>query len=394
MAIKTKAERTEALKAAMENKDTDEMVSAVNDLITQEGEELYARMLKQEDGRVLEARGMRQLTSEERKYYQAVIDAQRNTPSGSITNIDVVMPETVIDNVFDDIEQKHALLSHIDMMRVNAKIKILYTSADTNEAIWGKLTDKITQEIAYGFEELDAGLLKLSCFIPVPNAYLDLGPVYLDRLTRTYLYEAMAKGIEKAVTTNLSSATGPICMIADMTKGTTNSGVTTYTKKSAVKVTDWTPKGLANVLKMLAKTRKGNPRPVIGAGLFLAVNSADNYSIVKPAMMVQNASGEWVSRSPYPVTVVESEFIPAGEAILGMDNRYILGMGSDKNGTIETSKDYQFLEDATVYKCKLYGNGQPKDNNSFVRLDISELKEAQLLTTVVNNTVTTPAQGS
>lgn len=383
------------LEAAMTEKNTDKMIEAlmgmINDGISSKGEEAIQEILNSNDDRILTDRGMRALTSDELKFYNSLVEVQRSSdPKGAITSIDVVMPETIINNVLDDIEQNHPLLSHIDMQHVNAKIKILYTTSDTNIATWGTLTGKINKEISYGFEELDAGLLKLSCFIPVPNAYLDLGPQYLDRITRIYLYEAMAKGVEKAVVDNLVDNTGPISMIADLDKGTTASGVTTYAKKTAVKLKEITPKGMAPILKALAKTRKGNPRNVLSKGLFMVVNSVDNIDLVRPAMFVQNALGEWVQRTPYQFTVVESEFVPAGEAIFGIDGQYILGIASEAKGTIETSDHYQFLEDARVYRCKLYGNGKPKTNGDFVRVDISELKEATWKVSTVDANPTIP----
>ena len=44
-----------------------------------------------------------------------------------------------------------------------------------------------------------------------------------------------------------------------------------------------------------------------------------------------------------------------------------------KNGKIEYSDEYRFLEDERVYLIKLYANGFAMDNNAFVVLDITEL---------------------
>ncbi len=43
---------------------------------------------------------------------------------------------------------------------------------------------------------------------------------------------------------------------------------------------------------------------------------------------------------------------------------------------IEHDDSYKFLQRERVYAGHLYGNGKPKDNNSFLVLDISELKPA------------------
>ena len=45
-----------------------------------------------------------------------------------------------------------------------------------------------------------------------------------------------------------------------------------------------------------------------------------------------------------------------------------------KNGKIEYSDEYHFLEDERVYLIKLYANGFAKDNNAFQVLDITDLQ--------------------
>ena len=376
------------LQNALEAKD----LTAFSDAVAQLAAESGAQM-PDLDTEVLAKRGVRQLTSKEKEFYNSLIEGQRDgTIKNAINNITVVMPETIIDEVFTDIEQNHPLLSKIDIKKVNAKVKVLFTTADTNTATWGTIESKITAEGSFGFEELDATQLKLSAYMAVPQAYLELGPTFIDSLTRTYLYEAIARELEKGIITNLKSTTGPIGMMADMSAGTTASGVTTYTAKTAIKVTDWTPSGLATALKKMAKTRKGNDRPL--SGLYLVVNPSDYFTIVKPAICVQNASGDWVDRQPYAIDIVQSAYVTAGTAILGIDKAYVLGVASETKGRIETSDDYQFLDDTRVYKIKLYANGQPKDNNAFQVIDISGLKEASLFVTTVKNTVTPGGVGA
>ena len=58
--------------------------------------------------------------------------------------------------------------------------------------------------------------------------------------------------------------------------------------------------------------------------------------------------------------------------------------GTAKTGRIEYSDEYRFLEDERVYIVKAYANGMPKDNNSFLYLDISGLKPASYKVTLVN----------
>ena len=57
-----------------------------------------------------------------------------------------------------------------------------------------------------------------------------------------------------------------------------------------------------------------------------------------------------------------------------MASKYFLGVGMARNGRIEYSDGYRFLEDERVYLIKLYANGFAMDNNAFQVLDITELQ--------------------
>lgn len=387
--MKTKNELKTMLEKAMSAKDSDALVSALDEIAGTAALEKLAESDADLDREILAKRGQHMLTKEETAFYERLKEvSSSNSPAMAISNGGLILPETIIDRVMDDITQTHPLLNKLDIIRVNAKIKVLYTSTDSNIAIFGEITDSITKELSMGFEELDATALKLSAYMVIPNAYLKLNAMHIDALVTAYLREAMSKGLEKAVLTNLVSTTGPIGMMANLTTGQaddTNANKITYTAKTAIAVTEWTPSGLASVLSAMAKTKKGNPRPI--EGLFLVVNPADEYTKVRPALMVQNASGEWVSRSPYPVEIIPSSYMTSGTAVLGMDKKYALGICTDPNGSIEYSDHFKFLDDARTYKTVAYCNGRPKDNNAFQVLTISGLKPAALFVTNVTNEV-------
>lgn len=386
----------ENIREAFESHDFDMLEKAIGDISTAKAEAVLADAVHAADDKILEARGARKLTSKETKFYNAIIDALKakgqSAFKSAITGLDVVVPDTVIDTVFDDLTENHELISHLDVIRTNAKIKVHFASmGSVKKAAWGATDAKITTEISGGFTELEAGMFKLSCFMPVPNSMIDLGPSYLDRFVRTLLYEALANGIEDIVINGLTSA-APYGMIANLSaNGTTASGVTTYPAKTAKAITDWTPKGLSAAIKALQKTRNGNSRDVTGR-LFMIVNPDDYVGIVKPAVCVQNSMGEWVDKSPYAIAIVKSPFVASGKAVLGIDKQYALALCANTvDGNLEYSDEYQFLEEVRTFKIKLYGNGRPKDDTSFEYLNIAGLKEAQLLVTNVTNNNTVAA---
>lgn len=389
------------IQEAVDAKDSEQLAEAVKELAKDEAEKILMDAIHERDEKIKQARGARKLLSTEKKFYDDVIRCLKEGRGSAkkfkeaIAGIDIVLPETIVDTIFDDLETEHALISQLDIIKTNVKIKVHFANMGTvKKATWGEVDGAITTEISGGFTELESGANKLSCYMPVPNSMIDLGPEYLDRFVRTLLYEALANGIEDAAINNLVS-TAPLGMIIDFSKDATTSGkVTTYVSQTATKVKKWTPKGLAPAIKKLSVTKNDNPRKVTGK-LFMVVNSADYIEYVKPAICVQNHTGDWVDRSPHAIDIVESAYVPSGKAILGIKKQYALALCSNSvDGNLEYSDEYKFLEEVRTFKVKLYGDGRPKDDNSFVYLDISELEEAALLTVTNNVTVEKEAQGS
>ena len=96
-----------------------------------------------------------------------------------------------------------------------------------------------------------------------------------------------------------------------------------------------------------------------------------------PATTIQRPDGTYANDVlPYPTTIIQSEEMPVGKAVLGIAGQYFMGIGTGKDGVFEYDDSYKFLQRERVYTAHLYGNGKPKDNKSFLVLDISELKPA------------------
>lgn len=348
------------------------------------------------DQQVLASRGVRQLTSKEKKYYEKLIDAFKSeNPKQALTDPEIVMPETVLDAVFDDLQTEHPLLSHISFTNTRGAIKFLFSTNDFQKAVWGKLCAEITEEIEASFSEIDMTLMKLSAFIPVCEAMLDLGPVWLDSYVRQILYEALANGLEDGIINNLNTTTGPVGMIADMTTGSGGVGAATFTAKSATPITDLQPATLGAQLAKLAVDAAGKARAI--RDVILIVNPTDYFTKVFPATTVMNGAGVYVNNVlPYPMTIIQSAAVATGKAVLGLGYKYFMGIGMDSRaGRIEYSDEFKWLDDERVYKIKLYANGMPMDNNAFQYLDISGLKPATVRVTIENEEpITTTVEGT
>ena len=392
-----------ALHEQNENKYVESM-TALFEVLQKETLEKAQELAGVKDTEILQARGVRVLTSQEKKYFEKLGEAMRaENPKQALTNPELVMPETVINAVFDDLQTEHPLLSRISFTNTQGAIKFLMSKNDYQKAVWGKLCAEITEEIESSFKEIDMTLMKLSAFIPVCEAMLDLGPAWLDSYVRQCLYEALANGLEDGIINNLNTTTGPVGMIADMTTGSGGVGAATFTAKTATPITDLKPATIGAQLAKLAKDEAGKYRAI--RDVILIVNPVDYMTKVFPATTVMTGNGTYVNNVlPYPMTVIQSAAVASGKAVLGLGYKYFMGLGmSSRAGRIEYSDEFKWLEDERVYKIKLYANGMPMDNNAFQYLDISGLKpltiavsvEGQIDTTAtVEGTVTTQTAGA
>ena len=360
---------------ALKANDSEAYVQAMEEMMQDVAKETATRFEQMQDERdiaVLQSRGIRQLTGEETKYYQALAGAMRDAnPKQALANANLVMPETVLTSVFEELRTNHPLLSRINFMPTGGAVKMLMSTGETQQAQWGELCDEIVKEILAGFKEVDTGLLKLSAFLPVCKALLDLGPAWLDSFIREVLYEALANGLEYGIITGDGNKK-PIGMDRQVGDGVSVTGGV-YPQKDAVKVTDLDPVTIGRLLATMAKDEDGKQRVV--TDVIMIVSPVDYFSKVMPATTVMAPDGTYRNDVlPYPMTVIQSAAMTEGEAIIGIAYKYFAAAGMSKEGRIEYSDHYQFIEDNRVYLIKLYANGFPMDNNAFQRLDISELK--------------------
>ena len=323
------------------------------------------------DASILASRGVRQLTGDERNYYCKVIDAMRSdNPRQALSSLDVVLPKATIDAVFEDLTNTHPLLDAINFQNTSGLVEIIVNTGSKQLATWSALSSEIVKELTGGFKKIGMEHNKLAAFLPVCKAMLDLGPEWLDRYVRTLLSEAIYLGLEEAII-NGTGKDMPIGMNRQVGDGVTVTGGV-YPEKKTVKLTSMDPITYGILLSGMSTTPNGNSRVI--ESVLMIVNPKDYLTKIMPATTVRGADGTFTRNVfPFPTTVIQSVQVPENRAIIGLGDRYFMGIGTAKSGKIEYSDEYRFLEDERVYLVKLYGHGEPLDNNAFVYADISGL---------------------
>lgn len=342
------------------------------------------------DTNVLAQRGYRQLTSEETKFYQNLAKAGKaSDPKQAFTdliNTDGGMPETIIEDVYRDLLEEHPLLDKITFQNVKYLTKWLLNDHTRQKAAWGQINGEITQEIESAFKGVEVALLKLTAYAVIPQDMLDLGPSFLDNYIRTILKEALYAALEKAIVSG-SGKDEPVGLNRDIHEGVSFSTSTGYPEKTAIQVTNFLPANYGPLVAKLAVTEKGRMRSF--DEVLMICNQVDYLNKIMPATTALTTGGTYArDLFPFPTEVVRSNEVKTGQAILCLPEEYFFGLGESKDGKIEYSDEFKFLQDARTYKIKLHGNGRPYDNTVAIVLDISKLDPTYVTVKTADTVVT------
>jgi hypothetical protein len=361
--MKTELELQAEIKTAIESGDSEAFAQAQIALAKTVEARILAEARKavndnMSDASVLSKRGLNVLTTDERKYYMEVIG------SGGFAGVEALVPATVFDRVFEDLRKSRPLLGAINFTNTTGVTEWISRNNDAEAAWWGPLTGAITKELEAAFKKEKTDLYKLSAYIPVAKAMLDLGPEWLDRFVREFLMESMAIALELAIVAGTGKEQ-PIGMIKDL-DGAVVAGV--YPDKDATPLTSLDPVALGT--SVMAPLTKDGTRAV--PRIIMVVNPLDYWEKIFPNTTVLTAAGTYVyGVLPIPADIIQSVAVTKGTMVAGMAKDYFMGVGSTQK--IEYSDQYKFLEDERTYLAKQYAYGKPMDNDCFLVFDISDM---------------------
>lgn len=311
------------------------------------------------DNNVLQSRGQNVLTSEERKFFNAVIK------EGGFTDEDV-LPKTTQERVFQDIVNDHPFLDAVGIENLGAVTEFIFSDPE-GAAVWGPLFGEIKGQLNAAFRKESITQLKLTAFIPIAKDMLKLGPEWVERYVRTILTEAMRAGLERGYIAGRGPAQNePIGLLKNVdgesgaVSDKTSAGTLTF-KPGRTTVNE-----LKDVVKKLSEklTIDGEiadmPRKVENR-IVMVTNPFDTFDI-KANATTQNTSGAYVTNLPFNPIQTESAYIPQGKVLFFVKGEYIAAVGGGID--IQRYRETLALEDADVFIAKQYATGKPVDNNA------------------------------
>lgn len=359
---------------ANENSTQEEVSNAMDEYFTAISQEAqdkvskeYAELKDVTDNNILASRGIHVLTATETKYYNEV------TKTGKFPEDDL-LPETVIERVFEDLQSERPLLKQIRFTPGVGRQKVITTKL-LGKAVWGPLHRDLEGQLDFTFDATETSLRSLTAFFLISNDTLDLGPRWIDRYVRLCLQEAISEAWEEAIVTGDGNL-GPIGLMKDLDGAVVNgaypdkasAGTLTFANAATM------VKEFAGILKDLSKytvkytdlsgaeKTEERQRKVSGK-VKLLINPANYYDVVTK-VTTQNANGVFVSNFPFipQDNIIESEFVPEGKLIAFLDGGYDAQVAYSNR--VYVYKETFAMKRATLYAIDVFGDGRPSDNDA------------------------------
>jgi len=298
------------------------------------------------------------ITSEEVDFFNALTSDDTSHKESK----EVVLPETTVDKIFEDLAKDHPFMQIIGLQNTGLRLKFLKSEA-TGAAVWGKLYDGISGQLKATFSDEDANQSKLTAFVAIPNDVKDFGAAWIKTYVMTQIEEAFAAAAEAAFIAG-DGKDKPIGLTKSVAKGVSVTDGVYPDKESAGAITltdtDTAKKELGGIVKALSVKENGEPYAAKG-NIYLVVQPGVSIDL-ETAMTMQNVNGQWVYALPFGLQVVESQFVPEGKVVAFVPQRY--DAYSAGNVAIAEFDQTLALEDATLYTAKRFFYGKAADDNT------------------------------
>lgn len=302
--------------------------------------------------------GLRNLSQEEKKFYEGFKDIRQSVTAKQID----IIPTEIIDRTLDDIRTASPILKLVNMAPANVKKWIV--ASHSGVAVWGELTDAIKGELSGEITALNIELHMLSAYLVIPKAIRELSMEFVDKYFMAVLAEAMQDGLVKGYLDG-DGKNGPIGIFRQI--NSTNGDGTQKAKTVVNTIKKFSPKGLASVRKTLTNDGKR-----VVNKLYLICNPADEAEYVDPCMFGEAMTGGYVNKSFIDIEKIPDANCPVGKAAFTIEGYYTMGTTGVRVNEYDQTKA---MENADLIIATCYANGRAVDDNVAVVFDVTKLEE-------------------
>lgn len=324
----------------------------VNSLTTQITNQVAANTVDQV---VLANRGADVMTTEERTFFNAVVKSDGFTD-------ELVLPETIVERIYDDLRTEHPLLSVINFQNLGTVTLTTITSEYEGAAVWGPIFGDIKGQLDAVFKQENIAQSKLTAFVVLPKDLAKFGPAWVKAYVEAQITETYAVALESAVINGAGPTKHePIGLIRDLQAAVDPTDG--HAKKTVAGSLTLADDGkiieeFAGIGELLSVKQNGKPLNIDGK-VALIINPTDSWKL-RAKFTTRNAQGAFITNVPFDFKIITSLFATAGEVIAFVTDRY----DAYRGGGIEV-KEYDqtlALEDCNLHIAKTFAFGKPRDN--------------------------------
>lgn len=159
---------------------------------------------------VLANRGVDVMTTEEAKFFNAVVQSDGFTD-------ELVLPETVKEEIFEDLKTEHPLLSVINFQDLGTVTLTTITSEYEGAAVWGPIFGDIKGQLNAAFKQENIAQSKLTAFVVLPKDLAKFGATWVKAYVTAQIEETYAVALESAIINGVGPTKHePIGLIRDL----------------------------------------------------------------------------------------------------------------------------------------------------------------------------------
>ena len=290
----------------------------------------------------------------------------------ALTGVGLTIPDVMLGLIREEMAASSKLLKYVDLRSVSGKGR-QNVMGKISEGVWTEMCANLN-ELNLAFNQIEVDGYKVGGFVVVCNAALEDSDIALASEIVTAIGKAIAKALDKAIlfgdgskkpvgiATRLAASSSPAWW------GTNEPAFTDLHTSNVKTINKSTASGAEFFQALLAEL--GIAKPVYsGDGLFWAMNRKTHLDILAKALAV-NANGAYVAGTNLmpivggEVVEFDDDEMQDYEIIGGFGGNYLL---AERAGIeFESSKEYLFVQDQTVFKGTARYDGRPTAGEAFV----------------------------
>lgn len=290
----------------------------------------------------------------------------------SIANAGLLIPDTMLGLVREEIARQSKLLPFVNLRRVGGTAR-MNVMAKVPEAVWTEMCANINQ-IDLTFNQVEVDGFKVGAAVVVCNALLEDSDIALASEIVSAIGTAIAKALDKAILfgTGTKTPVGIATRLAASSQpawwGTNEKAFTDLHTSNVITENIFAATGVAWMQSIVADLAKA--KDVYGqGGLFWAMNRKTHLDIMARCLAFDANAAMVSNTNLFPVvggTIVEFEDdeLADYEIIGGFGGNYLM---AERAGIqIASSTEYLFLQDQTAFKGTARYDGRPLAGEAFV----------------------------